>query len=247
MTEEIRKKCPTDEVEIVFPPRSDEFWHAYNLAKEIHSWVSCFGGVIFSKEEEKNAEYRCMVPSYPLEIDGLSSYGFGTSYESACPDCKLQLKRKGPLLVHRKYLRNQPFISLCPGFAVNEWVRQIILENGFTGITIGERVQDPKGREIKPYYAVEFDSILPPMHPNTMLWYDDPSYRCDTCKTVIPYLWSRPCYTKKDFVNAKDFNLSCEHVNNNIEQQIIISRRAYDAFKKAKVRIFSAPFPIFDE
>ena len=132
MTEEIRKECPTDEVEIVFPPRSDEFWHAYNLAKEIHSWVSCFGGVIFSKEEEKNAEYRCMVPSYPLEIDGLSSYGFGTSYESACPDCKLQLKRKGPLFVHRKYLRNQPFISLCPGFAVNEWVRQIILENGFT-------------------------------------------------------------------------------------------------------------------
>jgi hypothetical protein len=134
--------------------------------------------------------------------------------------------------------------TLVPDVYVSEMLRNLILDEGLTGISFPAEVKDFKGRDMPKYYAAEIGHILPPMAESTWLTSDAdmPMYRA--CGHQVVYLRSDAQYEREKLAGAKDFNLSVEYVDNDRSRVIIVSARVRNLFEKNKIRAMFSPVAV---
>lgn len=231
-------------LELPLEPDSRELEELCSFAHANGFHPKLFSSVYYTKKELDNIPYFQMLIDSPLELEGTCARDYGTKYVDACPVCGVGGKRVGDVLVDRKFLKKKKIGYLQPDLFVSENVRQIIEEHGFTGVSFDGEVKDYRGRDMEKFYAMNIHHILPPMSKNT--WLND----VDITKGLAPkcehhtiYLASDMQYEREKLEGALDFNLSTEYVNNDKEQQIVVSARVRRAFKKNKIG-FSHFIPI---
>lgn len=121
---------------------------------------------------------------------------------------------------------------VTPAIIVREDVKLVIEEAELDGVQF-EKVLDYKSRDIESvHYQMHISHTLPPMNPYTVKTTGG-FLPCESCGRTVMHLENTISYSTSDFVAAKDFNLSNEHIFNYDMQEIIISKRARDVIKKA--------------
>lgn len=210
---------------IVLPLLSDsaEFAEAIELSKslglkepELHSEV------YYTKKELDECKFFKLHLPDPLELEGIDTKKYGTEYIGCCPDCGFGGKLSGDVLIDRKYMKKYKMGILVPEVYVSEDIKNLIEDSNLTGISFERRVVDYKGREIPNYYVASIHNVLPPMSNTT--WLRGEWKR--SCGHSIVYLCSDIQYEEDKLAHANDFNLSFEHINNDMMQAVIISSKA---------------------
>lgn len=203
--------------------------------------------MIYTKDEEETFEFFSLSISTPLTNQGKYLTEYGTKFEGGCPFCGRGKKLVGDAYINRNFVKKYDFAALDHGFVfLSKYVKTLIEENSFTGIKFPARLLDYKGREIPEYYCPEFENILPPMSEKTWVYTDDFLKRYDICGHHPRFLRSSVKYTRTALKDAMDFNLSKEYFNCMQNQEIIISKRVRDLFKKQKIRAWPLPVQIVD-
>jgi len=107
------------------------------MAKIHNCYPDVFQSVRYTKSELEKVEYFSMSIMTPLELEGTNAAEYGTQYEGGChnPICRLGKKLVGDVLVDRKLMKKWDIGTLKPDIYVTEKLRDIILENSFTGIS----------------------------------------------------------------------------------------------------------------
>lgn len=189
----------------------------------------------YTKSELNKAEFFRLAPSYPLELEGKFSRDYGTKHRDQCNKdyfCLMCGELIGDVFVDRKFMKKKKFGCLVPDLFASEELKEAIEEAGLTGIEFGGLVKDYKGREMKEkYYVVNITSILPPLSDKT--WIE--SVPSSKCEHVCRYLWSDLMYEREKLAQAKDFNLTCEHLNNWFLQKVVASARAKKALSQFRL------------
>lgn len=189
----------------------------------------------FTKSEIENCEYFTMNIMAPLELEGTDAADYGTQYEGGCSICGLGKKLVGDALINRKFMKKWDIGTVCPDIYVSEKLKDIICSNGLTGVSFDHELRDWKGREMPKFYVMDVGNVLPPMSKSVWLRleYEYPQYK--ECGHQIIYLRSDVEYEKEKLDGVNDFNLSAEYVNNYRLQEIIVSAKVRNLFKKHKV------------
>ena len=194
-------------------------------ANGIHPWLK--HRVYYTQKELKSVpffEYMCT--SYPFELEGTTSESYGTRHTGGCPCCGLGSVTDGDVLVDKRFIKTTAFGNVSPEYIASEHVKNLIEENGFTGISFKKNVRDWKGRPMPPYYTVQIDP-LPPLDPSTWIY-----RRNLECGHAIMGLCSELRYSEDKLAGAKDFNLTQEQFG---EPYIVVSARVRDVFRKHKI------------
>jgi len=221
---------------------SKELNEALNMWKSSGYEPTIFNRVHYTYREIENTKFFQMIEQSPLELEGTSAADYGTCYNGRCPRCRRGGTRVGNILVDRKFMKNKKFGTLVPDWFVSEEIKQVIEENQLTGISFGELVKDYKGRDMEPYYSVCINSVLPPLSKETWLIpYGD---ICNVCGRETIYLRSDLHYESEKLVNAKDFNITMEYMDNYDIPSIVISANARKAFLKARIRPYHHVIPV---
>ena len=225
------------EVHIPIDRHTEAFDKLMCLAKEngVLDWY--YEYMKHTKKEEREAEFFQMFVSHPLQAEGTFSKDYGTKYLNCCNTCKINGTPVGDVLVDRKFVKKCEIASLVPDIFVSKEVKWLIETSGLTGVHFEKRVMDYKGREIKEYHVMSFDSILPPMDEETWFCFDPIAYECKECGRRVPYLRSHFYYKQADLADAKDFNLTYEVFDNWREHGIVVSKKAREVLDKAKIRV----------
>ena len=196
----------------------------------------------YTKNELANTKYFRLLPSFPLELEGTSSADYGTKHQDSCEDkfCRMCGELVGDVYVDRKFMKNKKFGTLYPDLFVSEEIKNVIEEAELTGVKFGGLVKDYKGREMKDkYYVMHITNILPPLSQST--WIEESS----TCSFghTTRYFRSDLMYEREKLANAQDFNLTCEHLNNDFLQEIVVSARVKKVLSKHRL-MFREPICI---
>ena len=209
-------------LEIPLSCNSPEYFEFLCLLDSYNIKPKTFLVSYYTKKELDNAKYFRLLPSFPLELEGTSSADYGTKHKYSCEYkfCRMCGELVGNVYVDRKFMKNNKFGTLYPDLFVSEEIKNVIEESELTGVKFGSLVKDYKGREMKEkYYVMHITSILPPLSQST--WIEESS----TCSFghTTRYLRSDLMYEKDKLVNAQDFNLTCEHLNNMTHYYDILS------------------------
>jgi len=205
------------------------------LHPRVTQWVK------YTAAEKKKVEYYSMHVSDPLELEGTNAASYGTQYEGRCEYCGLGGRLAGDVLVDRKFVRKHKIGCLYPDIYVSAEIKAIIEGEGLTGVSFEHRVRDYKGRELPELYVMSIHNVLPPMSDATWLIEDVDPWNKE-CGHHTLFLHSDVQYEREKLSGAKDFNLSKEYVNNYRMQEIIVSARVREVFKKHK--IYAGFFPV---
>lgn len=202
-----------------------EFYHRlYLTPKELETWP-CF-----------SVRLR-----HPLETEGTKPYDYGTRYERECPDCTYRENRISELLIDRKFLHKTKFGCLPPEYFVSDTIKNLIEENGLTGVTFDGTVKDYKGREIDTKHIMKINNVLPPMH-ETVWWREGAKH----CPHQVMYCDSEYRYDRKTLTEIKDFNLTYEYLNNDHMRELVVSNKVRKLFIKNSTRAVFFPVKIID-
>ncbi len=221
---------------------SPEYTELFNLLNSYNIEPSVRLRSFYKKSELAKAEYFHLLPYYPLELEGTSSADYGTKHQDSCQDkfCRMCGELVGDVYVDRKFMKNKKFGTLYPDLFVSEEIQNVIEEAELTGVKFGGLVKDYKGREMKDkYYVMHITSILPPLSQST--WIEESS----TCSFghTTRYLRSDLMYEREKLANAQDFNLTCEHLNNDFLQEIVVSTKVKKVLSKYRL-MFREPICI---
>ena len=193
-----------------------------------------FSRVYYTKKEIAQTRYFHFLEQCPLELEGTSAAEYGTKYEGRCFSCDSGGIRIGDVLIDRKFVRNVRFGNLLPELIVSKELKELIEEAELTGITFGPMVKDFKNREIPPFYVAQIDNVLPALSESTWLI---PGGSCSHCKQETIYLQSDFQYEEEKLANAKDFNLTCEYLDNWHLRSIVVSAKVRNLFNENKIRV----------
>ena len=205
--------------------------------------------VEYTKAETENAPYYELKLICPFQgQDKVSATDFGVEYRYSCDCCKRHsriLEQTSPMTLDLKKIGKWQMFTAPPEFIVREDVKQIIEQAGLSGIQF-RPVLDYKNRDLESTHCQIFvDHILPPMSKYT-IQSDGGSLPCKKCGSTAIYLENPITYTRKDLENAKDFNLSQEHIFNYGMRVLVISKRARDIIKGAVRRCNPVPILVED-
>lgn len=222
---------------LALEPDSKELYDAVNMIKSFKGNPSLYSDVYYTKSELSKMPFFRLSTSFPLELEGTDSAQYGTKHADQCEHCSMCGELIGDVYVDRKFMKKQKFGNLFPDLFVSEEVKEVIENAGLTGIRFGNLVKDYKGREMKEkYYVVHITSVLPPLSEATWLC----SSPADDCGHAVQYLQSDLMYEKEKLTDAKDFNLTREHLNNFFLQEIVVSAKAKQALSKLRL-LFREP------
>jgi len=208
-----------------------------------HEWVE------FTKEETEEAPYYELKLAYPFQSqDKFWAADFGVEYEYSCQKCRKPssiIRQLSPMKLDLKKTGKWQMFFVPPAIIVREDVKQIIEAAGLTGARFS-KVVDYKNRDIESvYYQMQVDHILPPMNAYTIK--SNGGYLpCEACGRNVTHLETPISYALKDFRDAKDFNLSQEHIFNFDMRVLVISNRARNIIKKAVRRCNPVPVLFID-
>ena len=211
-----------------------EYRELIDWIKQRKAHLRVFLDVHYTKSELNKVDFFRLVPSAPLELEGKYSRNYGTKHRNQCENefCPMCGELIGDVFVDRKFMKKKKFGCLVPDLFASEELKEAIEEAGLTGIEFGGLVKDYKGREMKEkYYVVNITSILPPLSDKT--WIE--SVPSSKCEHVCRYLWSDLMYEREKLTQAKDFNLTCEHLNNWFTQEVVASARAKKALSQFRL------------
>ncbi len=246
------KLCRYDEtgpIQLPLECGSSDYEYVINACAENNlSYSITSQRVHYSNAELKKVAYFNMVIPYPLELEGTDAEDYGTIYTGGCPVCGLGKKPIGDVLVDRRFLRKCKMGVLFPDIYVSANIKDLILANGFTGVSFENQVKDYKNRDIPKAFVMNIQNVLPPMRKST--WLEPDKYidkRYEKCGHQVVYLRSDIQYEKEHLKDAKDFNLTCEHVNNYRLQEIIVSAKVKELFQSHKVFAFYFPVMLCEE
>jgi len=226
---------------LALEPDSEELAAAIEMIKgtgEKH--IRLFSDVYYTKSELAAAEFFRILPSSPLELEGITSGKFGTKHQDECDKCRVCGELVGDVYVDRKFMKKQKFGTLYPDLFVSEEIKKAIEAAGLTGVKFGGLVKDYKGREMpEKYYVMHITSTLPPLSEST--WTKDGG----TCSNGhrVRYLQSDLMYEREKLADAQDFNLTYEHLNNDFLQEVVVSAKAKDVLSGFKL-MFREPVTI---
>lgn len=217
---------------------SEELSEALSMAEENNYNVKLFSHVYYTKAElEKCDFFQLSLMAAPLELEGTDAATYGTQYEGGCLICGNGIKRIGDILVDRKFVNKvkADIGTLKPDPYVSEKLRDIIISNGFTGVSFEDEVKDYKGREMpRKLYAMNVHNVLPPLSDTT--WLVPSAFPCKKCgDDSTLYLRSDLQYEREKLDGANDFNLTCEYIDNWHEQYLVVSARVRKVFKENKM------------
>lgn len=198
----------------------------------------------YTKAELERVEYFQLHMLSPFEMEGKDAADYGTQYTGGCPNCSLGKEIVGDALVDRKLMKKYNLGQMLPDVYVSESVRDLIVENGFTGASFDHKIKDYKGREMANYYVLSVHNTLLPMSDEAWLRIEDYSTRLEKCGHQAVYLHSDHKYEREKLANAKDFNLTYESLNGLRLQEVIVSARVRQVFKKNKVHAGFFPVTI---
>ena len=221
---------------IPIPRNIEAFSQLEKIARENHISAYKFEFTDYTEDEMKNAKFFQMLISDPLQSEGTYARDYGTKYIYCCDVCKTGGVLASDVFVDRKFVKKCDIATLRPDIFVSYKIKELIEENGLTGVSFEHRVIDYIGRELPEYYVMSFDNVMPPMDSKTWFSFEPPAKSCIKCSKKIPYLKSHCYYKQVDFEDAKDFNLSYEAYDNFSERAIIVSKKVKEVFDKAKVR-----------
>lgn len=202
------------------------------------------GYVEYSKEEIEHATYFQLKLAYPFQSQNkFWAADFGVQYDFSCNECRRPsaiLRQLTPMKLDLTKTGKWQMFIVPPAIIVREDVKQAIEDAELDGITF-EKVQDYKGRDIEPiHYQMHIRHVLPPMNPYTIKTTGG-FLPCKCCGRTVTHLENTISYSESDLSDAKDFNLSQEHIFNYDMQEIIISKRARDVIKKTVRRCNCIP------
>lgn len=225
-----------NEKNLCIPLETDsvEFESALGLIKENDMDVRFRSVVHYTQRELEQVPYFHLLEFVPLELEGTTVADYGTRYEGGCPYCGVGQKRVGDVIVDRKFVRKYKFGNLNPELFVSEELRLLIEQDGLTGITFGSPLKDFRGREMPLFYSVQINSVLPRMSESTWLTTEG---RCLKCGKDTICLRSDLQYEREKLTDAKDFNLTYEHLDNWHLRNIVISAKVRNLFKKHKIQV----------
>ena len=213
-----------------------EYRELIDWIKQRKAHLRVFLDVHYTKSELNKVGFFRLAPSYPLELEGKFSRDYGTKHRDQCNKdyfCLMCGELIGDVFVDRKFMKKKKFGCLVPDLFASEELKEAIEEAGLTGIEFGGLVKDYKGREMKEkYYVVNITSILPPLSDKT--WINN-NNAIQKCGHVIHYLESPLMYEREKLAQAKDFNLTCEHLNNWFTQEVVASARAKKALSQFRL------------
>jgi len=213
---------------------SAELENALGLIRENNMDVWFRSVVHYTQKELEETQYFHLIEFVPLELEGTSAADYGTRYEGGCPYCGVGQKRVGDVVVDRKFVRKYKFGNLNPELFASEELKLLIEQEGLTGITFGSPLKDFKGREMPLLYSVQINSVLPRMSESTWLTTEG---HCLKCGKDTICLRSDLQYEREKLTDAKDFNLTYEHLDNWHLRNIVISAKARNLFKKHKIQM----------
>lgn len=223
---------------------SDEYAYVVEMSKKHNLHATPRERSIYTKQEEEQCEFFMLSLFTPLENNGVALHNFGTTFDSDCSYCNTRKKLIGSALIERNFIKHKDIVLLSNSIvAVSESLKNVMVENKFTGIDYFHEIKDYKGRYMDKYYCIApSDNILQPMHNETWLipWEEE-----KICGHSQFYLFSNPKYYYKDLKDAKDFNYSMETdcgIDGN--RFIIISKKVRDTLRKHKFRAWFVPVDI---
>ena len=217
------------------PPDSPALNEVIEIFKATGDFPTLFSRVHYTKKEIDNAEFFQLIEPFPLELEGTTAAHYGTQYDGRCSHCGFGGNRVGSIFIDKKFLKTSKIGNLFPDFFVAEDVRVLIETNKFTGIAFGEPIQDYKGRDMSLYYSAHIEHILPALSETTFL--ESSGFPCQYCGHETVYLRSDLQYKKEALMDAKDFNLTREHLDNWGLRSIIVSARVRNLFKEHKTKV----------
>jgi len=208
-----------DEIQSIFTKHSIEYKH----------WSK----VIYTKTEMENAEFFLVILPNPLEHEGTNLTHYSNSFNE-----NGELRLSDTVYVPEKFVKKQKFSTYPPGFILNEEIKNSIEEMGFTGIDRYIPVTDLRKKMPLPNYYPEFNSVLPPVNPSTLI-----TYLHLNDSECINYLYSDLRYSHKITDNAKDFNVTFENFYNERMRLLVVSNRVRAFFKS--IRLYALYEPVF--
>lgn len=223
---------------------SPEYTAAMDLCQKYNLDFRVFQQVYYSKSEIEKVKFFLLGPSYPLELEGTNLQSYGTVYEGCCPSCGFGGVLTRDALVDRKFVRKYKIGFLEPEYFVSQEVKDLIEENGLTGVSFHHMLKDYKGRDMAPYYIMTIHHVLPPLRSSVMLIKEKP-YIKDQCEHLAWHLYSDLHYEKEKLDGALDFNLTEEFINNERSRYPIISAKARKLFQKAKIYARYEPIALY--
>ena len=202
----------------------------------------------FFDEERANAEYLYVFFLDPWELDGYNAETFGTQFEAGigCPKCGKRKKVIEPIITDRTKMLRKGRVRYDIGIIRPEWyVSGEFLRRAkdmeFTGLQVGEKLVDRKGREMPDFYRIIFYNILPPLSEKSIILKD--SY-CKECGEGECYMNSEMIYDVKDREKFMDFNMTNE-IFGYRTPRVIVSQRAYAFLKQFKICGETSVEPIY--
>ncbi len=239
------KKIHKNGHSIALKKDSKELQEVIEKCKENDISYRIFADTYYSKKEiEQKIRFFRMYPSYPTELEGTTEKSYGTILNGGCPCCGVGDKSFGDVLIDRKLMKKCKIGCLIPDYVVSEEVKEIIENNGLTGVTFEKRVKDYKGREMDNFYVMNIENILPPMSKNTWLNEERMPQKCDICNYCTTYLESDIQYESEKLDSALDFNLTKEYVNNDRNRYLVVSAKVRKVFKENRIRIGFNPITL---
>ncbi len=236
------KQYVDSELRFPFYENSEELTNALLFANSHKMKYILFTDTYYSKTEiEKEIKYFRLYPSYPTELEGTTEKSYGTILEGGCSCCGVGDKSFGDVLIDRKLMKKCKIGCLIPDYVVSKEVKEIIENNGLTGVTFEKRVKDYKGREMDDFYVMNIENILPPMIKTVGIQEYELAKKCDVCGYRTVYLRSDMRYKKESFKTNFDFNLTQEYLDNDWNRYIIVSAKVRRVFKENKVRVGFKP------
>lgn len=215
------------------------FNYVVETARNHKIGIRFFQHIYYSKMEIENIQFFQMNVPLITEFEGTEAKDYGTKFSGGCNVCGIDAKLNSDLIINKTLLKKFDIGNANPCIFVSERLKNLILNNKFTGVSFNRIVKDYKERKINNYYVMDIDNILPRMNLSTWLL-EGPTESCGH-KTV--YLQSDIKYDKEALDNAYDFNLTYEYINNFKLRQIIVSANVRNIFKNNK--IYSGFTPIY--
>lgn len=216
-------------------PDSLELQQAIQIAQEYNLHPTLISEVCYTKAELEQIKYFHLHVLSPFELEGKDAADYGTQYRNGCPNCGLGKKIVGDALVDRKLMKKYDMGQMLPDVYVSKSVRDLIVENEFTGVSFDHKIKDYKGREMANYYVLSVHNILPPMSDETWLRIEDHNANLEECGHQTIYLRSDHKYEHEKLANVQDFNLTYEYLNGLRLRDVIVSARVRKVFGQNKV------------
>lgn len=194
--------------------------------------------IYFTKTElEKMPFFKIRLP-YPLELEGMIPFEFGTKYKDRCEECGFWTESVNEMLIDRKFMKRWKIASADGHNFLTEDIKRIFDENGLTGINYIGDVKDYKGRDMEPFKLFSCYNVLPPVAESMNL--KKYGFPCKKCGFDTTYLLQPLEYEREKLDGALDFNYTYEYCNNDRARQIVVSAKVKKVFRENKI------FAIFD-